>query len=202
MTTPGPHTAFFYGTLMAPSVLYRVIYGNPKPTPAQIRQTTSTSALLDGYQRRKVRGCDYPAITTSEGGSVRGLLVTGLTDEHLDRLDTFEGFQYEREVVRVRVLREGDDGEEEIVEAETYVWDVEEGEGEEGGLEGEEWDFEEFQREKIHRWDGVLDWEDSGFEDVDRMVAEMKEAAKNDPTGGRAVNGKIGKELETLRSAV
>lgn len=199
MSTPGSHVAFFYGTLMAPSVLYRVIYGNAKPTDSEKRQTTSVPALLDGFQRRKVSECDYPAITACEGGSVRGLLVTGLTSKHLANLDTFEGLQYEREVVKVKVLsdEEGENSGEEMVEAETYVWCMKECEGE--GLEEEEWDFEEFQREKIHRWDGVMDWEDDGFDDVDRKVAEEE---ANDATGGRAVNGRIGKELETLRSAV
>ena len=210
MATPGPHSAFFYGTLMAPSVLYRVIYGNPQPMEYQKQQTSSAPALLEGYERRKVQACDYPAITTCEGGCVRGLLVTGLRDMDLKHLDTFEGCQYTREVVKVRVLREGEEDEKnggekgakadqvgsegELVEAQTYVWseDVK-------YLEEEEWDFEEFRREKLHWWDGVMDWEDSGFDDVDRQVEEEK---AQDPTGGRAANGAIGKELESMRSAV
>jgi hypothetical protein len=194
---PGPHAAFFYGTLMAPTVLYRVIYLNPQPAEPQKRQTKSVPALLADYQRRKVKGCDYPAITACEGRSVKGLLVTGLRDEDLVHLDTFEGFQYEREVVRVKVLKDEkgkDGGAAEMIEAETYVWSAEE-----DGLEAKEWDFEEFQREKIHRWNGVMDWEDSGFDDVDRLVAEE---GRPDPTGGRRASGTIGKALETLRSAV
>jgi hypothetical protein len=210
MATPGPHTAFFYGTLMAPSVLYRVIYGNPQPLDYQKQQTSSAPALLEGYERRKVQGCDYPAITACGGGCVRGLLVKGLRDMDLVHLDTFEGSQYTREVVKVRVLREGEKeekggenaeakadevgSESELVEAQTYVWS----EGTEW-LEEEEWDFEEFRREKLLRWAGVMDWEDDGFEDVDRQVEE--ENAK-DPTGGRAANGAIGKELQNMRSAV
>ena len=201
-STAGPHAAFFYGTLMAPTVMWRVIHGTAEPYDYEKKQTTSVPALLTGYERRKVKYRDYPAITQCKGGSVRGLLVTGLSDMNLRRLDTFEGDQYTREVVKVKVLRhlgpeeradesvgEGD----EMVEAETYVWSSED------ELESKEWDFEEFKREKIRRWNGIMDWDDEGFEDVDRQVAE--EAAR-DPTGGRATNGAIGKELETMRAAV
>lgn len=133
---------------------------------------------------------------------MRGLLVTGLKDRDMIHLDTFEGDQYTRQEVKVKVLKnlamdEKVDKvvgkEDERVEAETYVWTSKD------ELEKEEWDFEEFKREKMHRWDGVMDWDDSGFDDVDRQVAEE---AANDPTGGRATNGKIGQELETMRSAV
>lgn len=202
MSTAGPHAAFFYGTLMAPTVLWRVIHGTPNPHEFQKQQTTSSAALLAGYERRKVKYCDYPAITPCEGGNVRGLLVTGLKDMDLVHLDTFEGNQYTRQMVKVKVLKdlaadekaaETASEEDKTVETETYVWSSRD------ALESKEWDFAEFQREKIHRWDGVMDWDDSGFDDVDRQVAE--EAAK-DPTGGRTANGAIGKELETMRSAV
>lgn len=202
MATAGPHAAFFYGTLMAPTVMWRVIHGTTSPDQFQKQQTTQAPALLTGYERRKVKGCDYPAITPCEGGSVRGLLVTGLKDMDLLHLDTFEGDQYTRQDVKVKVLQDlGPDHKaevaaspgDEMMDAQTYVWcsSVK--------LESEEWDFEEFRREKIHRWDGIMDWEDDGFDDVDRQVADE---AAGDPTGGRATNGAIGKVLETMRSAV
>lgn len=201
--TVKPHTAFFYGTLMAPTVLSRVIHNKANPSEAKKAQTSATPALLADYERRKVRWCDYPAITPCASASVRGTLVTGLTDTDLQRLDIFEGSQYKRQKVQVRMLPElGIDenadekatGDEEMVQAETYVWNFSRGEE----LEDGEWDFEEFKRAKLHRWDGEMDWEDEGFADVDRAAAEEE----NDPTGGRMVNGAIGKELETLHAAV
>lgn len=64
------------------------------------------------------------------------------------RLDIFEGDEYERRKVRCRVLEaDGQEGEE--VVAETYVWIA----GEER-LEDAEWDFEQFQREKMRFWVG------------------------------------------------
>lgn len=206
------------GTLMAPPVLYRVIYGTTKPAPWQKVLTTVRPALLTNYRRHKVKHADYPAIlphgSTESGPSlVRGSFVTGLTDGDLWRLDIFEGSQYTRRKVRVKILQDTaldetvtedkltaqiEDAVE--VEAETYVWsDPRE------DLEEEEWDFDEFKREKMWAWvgveKGVTDTEngvqvDSGFADVDRAVKEAEEDTKKDPTGGRGAGGKITRELE------
>lgn len=111
---------------------------------------------------------------------MRGAYVTGLTDADIWRLDIFEGSEYERVKVKCRVLKPtdagegkvfkdvhvsgnervvlgnvaqpaqgGEEGEGEEVEAETYVWI-----GGEENLEGREWDFTEFQREKLRFWAG------------------------------------------------
>ena len=62
------------------------------------------------------------------------------------RLDIFEGQEYERRKVKVRVLDEGvGDGED--IEVDTYVWVAEEERLEEG-----EWDFAVFTKEKMGRW--------------------------------------------------
>lgn len=138
---------------MAPQVLHRVCYGTPKPTPLQETLLTIRPAVLHSYCRRKVRDCDYPAIIPSLSDSVRGTFVQGLTDADVWRLDVFEGDQYTRQNVRIRLLEEvGDDEGKGNVEglemdAETYVWaggkiDLEEG----------EWDFAEFRDEKMARW--------------------------------------------------
>jgi hypothetical protein len=161
------HTAFFYGTLMAPPVLRRVIWGSQTPpTPAHVSLLHIKPAILHAHQRRKVKNADYPAILPTkekDGHSVRGTLVTGLTDGDIWRLDIFEGSEYARRKVRVRVLQEakkaGDAQEGEVVEAETYIWTA-------GAkrLEAEEWDFDEFVREKMGRWVGREGVEaDEGF---------------------------------------
>lgn len=223
----GSHSAFFYGmwssrkivdrfqltwstgTLMAPPVLYRVIYGTTKPEDWQRNLTTVQPALLQNYRRHKVKHADYPAIVPYESSSVRGTFVTGLLDEDVRRLDIFEGDQYNRDRVRVKVLKSEkiglhdpvdesrlDDLLKDEQEAETYVWS-----DPRRFLEEEEWDFDEFRREKMWAWvgesQGIVDV-DEGFADVDRDVAERKQE-KHDPTGGRGVNGKIGRELEAER---
>ncbi|PSN74367.1 hypothetical protein BS50DRAFT_539583 [Corynespora cassiicola Philippines] len=168
------HTAFFYGTLMAPQVLHRVIWGSKDPpTPAHASLLTIRPAILHNFQRHKVRYADYPAILPSSHSSdptaissVRGTLVHGLTDGDIWRLDIFEGSEYERRKVKVRVLEQGakENGEGgmgdvsqpemanvegEEVEAEVYVWIA-------GShrLEEEEWDFGDFVRDKMSRWVG------------------------------------------------
>lgn len=107
-----------------------------------------------------MRNADYPAIILDQrdgSSSVRGTYVTGLTDSDIWRLDIFEGNEYERVKVKCKLLKQvGDassgegnvEGEEEV-EAETYVWIA----GEER-LDAREWDFAEFQREKMRFWVG------------------------------------------------
>ena len=123
------------------------------------------------------------------------------------RLDIFEGSEYERKKVKVRLLRVaredtvhgshhgGDkkEEEEEEVETETYVWTASPAELEDG-----EWDFEEFVREKMWRWADPGEDVDSGFADVGDAVGEV-EGVRRDPTGGR---GGGGFEREVVRSAV
>ena len=184
---------------MAPQVLHRVIYGTQTPQPWQKSLTTVRPALLLSHRRQKVKYADYPGVLPHPHSTVRGTFVTGLTDGDLWRLDIFEGSQYSRQKVSVRLLPENkelDDvlSEEEIKgsgnwesrEAETYIWKAEPGE-----LEDEEWDFEVFKKEKMRYWTGERQDEvDSGFGDVDRAVAE------NDGTGGRGFGGEISRELD------
>ncbi len=77
--------------------------------------------------------------------------MTGLTEGDVWRLDAFEGSEYERRVVRVKLLDVGGDegkgGEAGEVETESYIYTAGE-----GRLERKEWDYEEFRREKMFRW--------------------------------------------------
>jgi len=99
-------SAFFYGALMHPKILKRVLHNDA--THLKI-----CPSLLSAYMRHKVKDADYPAILpserskallgrklTSEENSVRGTLVSGLTAEDVSLLDVFEGDQY----VRLQVL--------------------------------------------------------------------------------------------------
>lgn len=143
---------------MAKEVLYRVCYGSKTPTPFQRSLLTVQPAILHDYCRHKVRDVDYPAIVPSFTSSVRGTLVHGLTEGDIWRLDMFEGREYERRNVKVKILQEAgnEEGEGNVegteVEVETYVWIA----GEDR-LEAEEWNFEEFRRKKMQRWVGESD---------------------------------------------
>jgi hypothetical protein len=142
---------------MAPEVLHRVCHGSRSPTNAIYanHQLKVKPAILHNHRRHRVRGADYPAVVPYPGSSVRGNIVTGLTDQDIWRLDLFEGDEYERRKVQGTILTtvgdeqgEGNvEGEE--VEVETYIWVAREGE-----LEEEEWDFKQFKEEKMRFWVG------------------------------------------------
>ncbi|KAK3070037.1 hypothetical protein LTR53_011157 [Teratosphaeriaceae sp. CCFEE 6253] len=188
-------SAFFYGTLMAPQVLHRVCHGssNPENPLYAAHQLRSHPAVLHDYRRHRVQYADYPAILPVADASVRGTYVTGFTDEDIRRLDIFEGGQYRRDHVRPRLLtKEGDDaasgmGNEEGAEvnAETYVWIANASE-----LDDQEWDFAEFQREKMRYWTG------SEGAEVDEAVAATAAENQRDGTGGRGANGHIWAAVE------
>src|SRR4051794_3862349 len=98
-------TAFFYGTLMLPPILRRVLFGPASAHPTTARPLAHPRpAILHGYARRRVRGADYPGIVPRAGAAVRGVLVEGLTPGDVWRLDAFEGGDYARLAVDVAPL--------------------------------------------------------------------------------------------------
>ena len=138
---------------MVPAVLYRVCYGSSHPPPWQVQGLRIRPAILQDWCRRRVLNCDYPAIINSIDSSVRGTVVTGLTDADIWRLDIFEGSGYKR--VKVHVLPLAADEKDSVgknahaaqVQVETYVWI-----GDKADLEEKEWDFAEFKRDKLRSW--------------------------------------------------
>ncbi|KAM7190722.1 hypothetical protein V8F20_009627 [Naviculisporaceae sp. PSN 640] len=151
---------------MAPEVFYTVCY-NTKSVPEAISALhTFTPAVLHGYSRRRVRNCDYPGIIPDDDtATVLGTLVTGLTKANIHKLDDFEGSEYERRKVKVKVLKEVgnakgegnvETGEEREVDTYVFLYSDE--------LEDKEWDFEEFRREKMANWTRGGLW----FSDDDR----------------------------------
>jgi hypothetical protein len=212
-----PTTAFFYGTLMVPEVLRRVIFGEANPSKDSTKSRPMDlphPALLIDYQRHRVKGADYPAIIPRKGASVRGTLVTGLTEGDWWRLDAFEGSEYVKKVVQIRVnkknaqeqlstghewdtLDENDlklNGED--VWAQTYVWIAKE-----AFLEDKEWDFNEFKKEKMWRWAGLSAEHEGEYEgnfplhactwtsNLARTELDEAVADAGDPTGGRDFRG-------------
>ncbi|XP_006459406.1 hypothetical protein AGABI2DRAFT_191392 [Agaricus bisporus var. bisporus H97] len=105
--------AFFYGTLMHPEILKRVV-GNDG-THLEI-----CPAVLVEYTRHRVKLADYPGVVplarssyklfngredlSQEDRCVRGTLVTGLTRHDIRLLDYFEGTEYTRDPVKVHPL--------------------------------------------------------------------------------------------------
>lgn len=133
---------------MAKEVFFSVCYGYTNP-PETIRNLhTFSPAVLHGYCRHRVEGADYPAVVREDGHSVRGVYVTGLTDENMRKLDYFEGSEYERITVDVQLV--GRDGEQDAMDesrtTSVYVFIAPE------DLERGEWDFENFRQEKMAVW--------------------------------------------------
>lgn len=144
----GEHTAFFYGVLMAPEIFYSVCYGTKTPPEAIRKLHTFTPAILHDHCRHRVKSADYPAVVPEKGHSVKGIYATGLTDANLDKLDYFEGSEYERVTAQVE-LQHSSNGKEAVPafkDASVYIFlRLEQ-------LEQREWDFEEFRRDKMALW--------------------------------------------------
>ncbi|PWW72098.1 hypothetical protein C7212DRAFT_336533 [Tuber magnatum] len=145
---------------MATPVLYRVIYGTLTPESWQNSSLRVRPALLPSYCRYHVRNVDYPAIVPEAGKSVRGTCVEGLTRMDIWRLDTFEGTEYARTMVRVKILDKKGNETGEEKEAATYEWTAGR-----GNLEDREWDFGHFAREKLSGWAGNA----KEYEEVDGL---------------------------------
>ncbi|RPB03534.1 hypothetical protein L873DRAFT_1670109 [Choiromyces venosus 120613-1] len=156
---------------MATPVLYRVIYGTSTPESWQNGSLRVRPALLPSYCRYHVKNVDYPGIVPEAGKSVRGTCVEGLTEMDIWRLDIFEGTEYTRKVVQIKILdKEGNETGEEK-EATTYEWVAGEDE-----LEDEEWDFQHFVKEKLSFWTSDV----KEYEEIDRLGGRWWEDAHND----------------------
>lgn len=150
--SPKTYTAFFYGTLMASEVFFTVCFRMANPPQALKSEYTFRPAILHGYCRRRVKDADYPGIVPDAEHTVRGTYVTGLTEANLVKLDFFEGSEYDRLPVKVKLLEKvGDDkGEGNVegaeVETSTYVFK------DKALLEDKEWDFDHFRNERMKHW--------------------------------------------------
>ncbi|WP_457325709.1 gamma-glutamylcyclotransferase family protein [Roseateles sp. P5_E11] len=77
---------FTYGSLMWADIMARVCG----------REFASEPASLAGHARHPVRGQDYPGLRAAAGGLVPGRLYRDVDADAWERLDAFEGVEYER----------------------------------------------------------------------------------------------------------
>ncbi|KAH8995340.1 hypothetical protein EDB92DRAFT_1846359 [Lactarius akahatsu] len=166
-------SAFFYGALMHPKILKRVLENDA----CHLKICPS---ILSDYMRHKVKNADYPAILpcerskallgrelTAEENCIRGTLVSGLTAEDVALLDAFEGDQYVRLQVFVRPLgpftpvpvdtaslipadlppSSAASELAQTVPAQTYAWGREDSD-----LDEELWSFDEFVQKNAWKW--------------------------------------------------
>ncbi|KAF8149898.1 hypothetical protein B0H34DRAFT_666397 [Crassisporium funariophilum] len=186
------HKAFFYGTLMHPKILKRVIYNDGS-------HLRLCPAVLLGHTRHEVKYADYPGVVPcTRGGrllenspldqeekSVRGTLVIGLTKHDISSLDIFEGSEYTREKVQVHPLgpftslsNTSIDLKELVpahppplpspsemlnaIEAETYIYN------DERDLKAELWSFDDFVTKNAWKWHGKEADNNEDITEVDR----------------------------------
>ncbi len=123
---------FCYGTLEYPEIMRRV-------TGACF---AGESAVLHGFVRFMVKGQVYPAIVSDASGRVAGTLYRHLSDEHLRRLDCYEGDAYSR--ISVRVITTGG----RVLQALAYVY----GKENQHLLSREAWDRKVFERRHMRRY--------------------------------------------------
>ncbi|RWW01511.1 hypothetical protein GW17_00035451 [Ensete ventricosum] len=99
------HNVFVYGTLMADEVVRTILKRVPPASPA----------VLNDYHRFSIKGRVYPAILPVESKKVTGrvcpltllylmLVLLEITDQELDKLDSFEDVEYERRTVEISLL--------------------------------------------------------------------------------------------------
>ncbi|KAK4056380.1 hypothetical protein OIO90_002523 [Microbotryomycetes sp. JL221] len=180
MTT---HNLFFYGTLVHPAILARVIGSDGA-------HLVTSDAILPDHTRHHVKGEDYPAVVTANEGKlvmgrnltetearVQGSLVRGLTEQDVALLDEFEGNEYKRVAVNVS-LEAGAQAP-----AEVYVWT-----DPLSRLEQSLWTFQDFLRESAHRWVGQQGEERQEYKEVDRRRAMNGNIT---PTGVREIADKV-----------
>jgi hypothetical protein len=89
---------------MAPEIFFSVCYNNSSVPDEIAKRHTFTPAILHGYCRRRVEHADYPGITPDDQHQVFGTYATGLSEANMYKLDVFEGYQYKRETVKVKLL--------------------------------------------------------------------------------------------------
>ena len=115
---------FVYGTLMDKEI-FQIVAGE---------LCSSEQAVLHGYIRKQVIGEVYPAIAEKSGHEVTGLLYYNLTNTALNKLDRFEGDQYNRCSLKIS-LQTG-----QIVDTQVYVF----AEKSKQRLAPEDWNYQDF----------------------------------------------------------
>ncbi|KAH9930083.1 uncharacterized protein B0H18DRAFT_995151 [Fomitopsis serialis] len=188
------YTAFFYGTLLHPAILRRVI-GH------EGQKLEICPALLLDYTRHRIKRADYPAVLpysrsrelyehdlAPEERVVRGTLVKGLEEADIGLLDTFEGDEYTRENVSAYPIGSfiplsspessaaaplGTppplpplDTLNAPIPAQTYIWAQSLLD-----LSPTIWEYADFVRDSAHKWVGAAAEANADYVEVDRRRA-------------------------------
>jgi gamma-glutamylcyclotransferase (GGCT)/AIG2-like uncharacterized protein YtfP len=118
---------FVYGTLLSSEIIEKLT-----------GKTFETAhAVLEGYKMYCVKDCDYPTIVIEEGAETKGKILADVDDSDLKILSVYEGDEYAEKKVKVLCINKYED-------ALTFVWSKEL-----HLLENRDWDFEDFQKNRL-----------------------------------------------------
>lgn len=91
---------FFFGTLMDADVL-GVVLGRV------VLDRELEPAILDGFERLRVRGERYPTLRPRPDGHLNGILISGLTAQEISRITFYEGEEYRLSEITLEVIGRG-----------------------------------------------------------------------------------------------
>ena len=96
---------FVYGSLLFPELIGKLTG----------KRFYSVPAILKGYKRFAVKGCDYPAIVAVENSNVEGVLLLNVDDKSMGLLTYYEGRDYVKSRIEVN-------SEKQSYNAVTFIW--------------------------------------------------------------------------------
>ncbi|HKI88295.1 MAG TPA: gamma-glutamylcyclotransferase family protein [Draconibacterium sp.] len=121
-----PHI-FVYGSLLFPELL-TALTGN---------SFIYSPAILYGFKRFRVKGCDFPAIIEETRSKTEGLLIENVDEKSMEILSFFEGDEYREEKVTIFI------SDKEIT-AITFIWGADK-----SLLVNRDWDANEFKNKSL-----------------------------------------------------
>lgn len=134
---------FVYGSLMYLPVWSQVVRG----------VYACENAIATGFQRYAVPNETYPGMVREAAAQVQGLVWLNVQPQDLARLDAFEGAEYQRDIIEVRLNKDGS-----AIEAGAYLW------LDSSALSDALWSVTTFERDGMHAFlnKHVGAWTNSG----------------------------------------
>jgi gamma-glutamylcyclotransferase (GGCT)/AIG2-like uncharacterized protein YtfP len=84
---------FVYGTLQSPEIVKKLTG----------KSFVTSPAVLPGYKRYCIKDCDYPAVIQQDNAETTGLVLENVDDLSFDIFSFYEGDEYDRKILPVRV---------------------------------------------------------------------------------------------------
>jgi gamma-glutamylcyclotransferase (GGCT)/AIG2-like uncharacterized protein YtfP len=121
---------FVYGTLCFPEIVEKLTG----------KSFQTENAVLKGYERKRIRNTDYPAIIKNENSEVEGLLLWNVDKRSLKIFSFYEGDEYASFELTVIVNSKH-------TKAKVFVWisNI-------NDLENLDWDLDEFAKKSLNTY--------------------------------------------------